>query len=204
MLKKLATVVAAALFAASTAFCKEPCPPCPQVGQTKSVISSELGYGSSGSCALIGKDLVLTCTHVLRGLTLVKIDGEVYQTNLVAMDMLNDWALLRLDRDCPLDPLSVVAGKPKEGEKMWGFGHGPFADGKWGVNRCVWKKGKLYGRFYPGDSGGPLCNSSGRVMGVCTSYMPDNGTCQGHGIGELKQFVEKYRNHDGQGVVVQR
>lgn len=204
MLRSFILVAAALLIAVSPASlsAKEPCPPCPQVGQTSSLI--EHGYGSSGSCSLVGKDLVLTCVHVLRGETRVLIDGKVYKTKIVAMDLLNDWALLRLDRECPLDPLTIASGIPEEGEKLWGFGYGPYSEGRWGVNRVVWKKGLLYGRFYQGDSGGPLCDAEGRVIGVCTSYVPSTGTCNGHGIGQLKSFVDKFRNHQGQGVVVQR
>lgn len=205
MIRKTVLLAAAILIAANPfhADAKETCPPCPQIGRTSSLI--EGGYGSSGSCSLIGKDLVLTCVHVLRGECRVLIDGEVYKTEIVALDLKNDWAILRLDRECPLDPLSVASGMPDEGEKLWGFGYGPFPEGElWGVNRCVWKDGKLYGRFYPGDSGGALCDNEGRIIGVCTSFVPSTGTCNGHGIGQLKSFIDKYKDHAGQGVVVQR
>lgn len=179
---------------------KVPVPPCPQVGI---VVFPFHGMASSGSCSLVAKDVILTCCHVIRGSeATVLIDGQKRTAKLIAMDFKNDWCLMRLDKSLDMSPLKVSPDVPSEGEKLYGFGFGPYSQGRWGCNRLVYRGGKVWGRFHSGDSGGPLCNSDGDVVGVCTSYT-ESGYANGWSVGHVKGFVDKYKGHRGSPVVVE-
>lgn len=174
-------------------------PPCPQVGI---VMFKFHDMQSNGSCSLVSKDVILTCCHVIRGSeAMVAINNELFNAKLMAMDFENDWCLMRLDRPVDLAPLRVSGEMPEEGEKLYGFGFGPFSGGRWGCNRLVYKNGVVHGRFHSGDSGGPLCNSEGDIIGVCTSYT-ETGKAMGWSVGKIKSFVEKYKGHRGEPAVV--
>jgi S1-C subfamily serine protease len=185
----------ASIFGEAAPSSKVVVPPCPQVGV---VMFSFHDMQSSGSCSLVASDVILTCCHVIRGNSAkVVIDNKLMDATLIAMDFENDWCLMRLEKKLDIAPLKVSPDTPEDGEKLYGFGFGPFGNGqRWGCNRLVYKDGKVLGRFHSGDSGGPLCDSQGDIVGVCTSYT-SFGTANGWSVGKIKGFVDKYKGHQG-------
>jgi serine protease Do len=147
--------------------------------------------------------LILTNNHVVgRRPFLVKLhDGQEYEPRLLARDPEVDLALLSIDalQLVPLEPASV---SPRIGEMVFAFGH------PWGQRNAVTsgivsavlsahtRRGKDFpvlrtdAPLAPGNSGGPLVNAQGKMLGVNSMIM---GGDQGIAIpiSVVEAFVEK-------------
>src|SRR5688572_4644090 len=123
--------------------------------------------------------LILTNSHVVGRHTptvVLQDDGE-YEARLVARDPDVDLALLSIEAT-GLTPLKAAAGSPRVGEMVFAFGH------PWGqrntvtrgiVSALVSAQNRRGDRLpvirsdtplAPGNSGGPLVNARGEVVGV--------------------------------------
>jgi S1-C subfamily serine protease len=126
--------------------------------------------------------IVVTAEHTVRVDDQIRIvwpDGRTVPASLVARDPGTDLAVLRVgDTDWPLAEVADSAAL-KVGTLVLAVGHGPRAS--WGVVSAVggawrtWRGGEVE-RFlrvdlvlYPGFSGGPLVDASGKVAGLVTS-----------------------------------
>lgn len=127
--------------------------------------------GTYGSCVVIEPDLVLTVAHAIRNTKLdITIAGNVYEGNLMAIDLYNDRALLRLKNNY-MGPVRKLRKEPlKENEKLKCYGFGT----KYGYHNVEFKNNLFFGDAYFGDSGGPIFDESGEVVGVVCSTSKDD------------------------------
>lgn len=144
------------------------------------VVQVRTGREGGGAGTIWRSDgLVLTSAHVLRRgpLEVALYDGRVFRAQVVARDDARDLAALALDGAAglpaiePADPARIVPG-----QWVMAVGH------PWGVRHAV-SGGVVIGREHdargmdwvlvdvqlrPGNSGGPLVDSTGRLVGVNT------------------------------------
>ncbi len=106
-------------------------------------------------------------------------DGQVWIGEVVARDPAHDLALIRVQPDAPLPFLPLRPQDPELGERLWAIGH-PFASAsggklagvlRWSISEgIVAAVGTWYlqtdAALNPGNSGGPLVDSEGRVVGI--------------------------------------
>lgn len=136
-------------------------------------------YGAGAGIVWDTSGLILTNNHVVGRRTPVIIlqnDGE-YESKLLARDPEVDLALLKIEA-IDLTPLKPVAVSPRVGEMVFAFGH------PWGQRNTV-TRGIVSALTFaqnrrgeqipivrsdvplaPGNSGGPLVNASGEVIGI--------------------------------------
>ena len=126
--------------------------------------------------------IVVTAEHTVRVDEEIRVawaDGRAAPARLVARDPGTDLAVLRLDdADWPIAEVGDSAGLGV-GHLVLAVGHGPRAS--WGVVSAVggawrtWRGGDVDRLLrvdlvlYPGFSGGPLVDASGKVAGLVTS-----------------------------------
>ncbi len=150
--------------------------------------------------------LVITAYHVVdstgtgfrSGIDYVAIDlnENEYPLELVSFDAYLDVALLQAKLDAPVNFLAISADTPRVGTNIVAIGNsrGDFLEGRAGrvsrigvdspevrfANNTV----ELTAALQPGDSGGPVIDGKGEVIGVVSyiSYRPDNLTSQGEFI----------------------
>lgn len=155
---------------------------------------------AAGSCAepdgvgtafLISADgLALTAYHVVEGasnLVAVTADRKRYPLNVVGFDAQNDVALLRVQvpAGTPFFPLAGAAPSVRDPALVIGNGDGRFLRSKTGrllaldtaAEQADFPSGtlKLTAELIPGDSGGPVINARGEVVGV-VSYISVQGS----------------------------
>jgi serine protease Do len=136
-------------------------------------------YGAGAGIVWEASGLILTNNHVVGRHTPVVIlqnDGE-YESRLIARDPDVDLALLSIEAT-GLTPLQPAAVAPRVGEMVFAFGH------PWGQRNTV-TRGIVSARVHahnrrgdklpvirsdaplaPGNSGGPLVNAKGEVVGI--------------------------------------
>ncbi len=141
-------------------------------------------WGAGAGIVWSADGLILTNNHVVgRRSPLVKLhDDHEFESRLLARDPEVDLALLSIDasRLTPLEPASVPA---RVGEMVFAFGH------PWGQRNTVTRGivsalltahtrgGKSFpvlrtdAPLAPGNSGGPLVNTNGELLGVNAMIM---------------------------------
>ena len=136
-------------------------------------------FGAGSGIVWDSNGLILTNNHVVgRHMPIVMLqdDGE-YESRLVARDPDVDLALLSIDAT-DLTPLKPASISPRVGEMVFAFGH------PWGQRNTVTRgivsalvtaqnrRGdklpivRSDAPLAPGNSGGPLVNASGEVVGI--------------------------------------
>src|SRR5512138_649599 len=136
-------------------------------------------FGAGSGIVWDSNGLILTNNHVVgRHLPIVMLqdDGE-YESKLVARDPDVDLALLSIDVS-GLTPLKTASVSPRVGEMVFAFGH------PWGQRNTVTRgivsalvtaqnrRGdklpivRSDASLAPGNSGGPLVNAKGEVVGI--------------------------------------
>jgi len=141
--------------------------------------------GGVGSGFLIGDGYALTAYHVVLGaktLSAQTVDKKRYAVTVVGYDDQADLALLRVNVPAGTPFLPLAAKGPAIGETLLGIGNGggtflSFKTGRLtGLNtdagRADFPPGtmEMTAPFVPGDSGGPVINPRGEVVGV-VSYI---------------------------------
>ncbi len=138
--------------------------------------------------------LVLTAYHVVeqargRNLTASLVDGESYSLEIVSFDAYLDLALLKakvIDKEVPY--LDLETSSPQAGTEVLSIGNsgGNFLAGRLGyitrlnvsASRADFAPNTIEfsSKLAPGDSGGPVINSQGKVIGVVSyiSYIPQD------------------------------
>ena len=136
-------------------------------------------FGAGAGIVWDANGLILTNNHVVgRRLPIVVLQNDQeYESRLLARDPDVDLALLSIDAT-DLTPLKPVSVSPRVGEMVFAFGH------PWGQRNAVTRgivsalvsaqnrRGdklpviRSDAPLAPGNSGGPLVNASGEVVGI--------------------------------------
>ena len=147
---------------------------------------------SAGSCTVIEPSLVLTAAHVV-GQSVATVDcaGEKIRGKVIALNIYRDWALVRLEKPINVKPRSIRKEPCKEGEVVFSIGYGGQG---YGYTRGRFTGGIFRGRAVSGDSGGPICDVAGKLVGVVTGYASD-GELLHVGKG-LLEWVETNKGND--------
>lgn len=147
---------------------------------------------SAGSCTVIDSSLVLTAAHVVaQSVATVDCAGEKIRGKVIALNLYRDWALVRLEKPIDVKPRTIRETKLTEGETVFAIGYGGQG---YGYTRGRFTKGILRGRAVSGDSGGPICDVQGKLVGVITGYASDGELL--HLGDELGAWVAKNRDND--------
>ncbi|WP_225430120.1 S1C family serine protease [Deinococcus detaillensis] len=163
----------------------------PATVQIEQLGPSENGgvQGGLGTGFLISGDgQVMTAYHVVDGAQLIRVktlSGQVYRARVTAFDNAADVALLKIDTRSALPFLPLASREAKIGEGVLAIGNsgGDFLQARVGrLLRLGARAGQadfpqntfeMSAPLAPGDSGGPILNASGEVMGV-VSYVRVN------------------------------
>ncbi len=157
-----------------------------RVGQSTVRVSARRRLGATG---LIWKadGLIVTADHVIQRAEEIVIglpDGRDIAARLIGRDPGTDIAVLKIDVSglTPVEPsgtetrvghLVLALGRPFRESPMATMGIVSATDGAW----RTWRGGRIEGvvrsdvTLYPGFSGGPLIDGSGRVIGMNTSAL---------------------------------
>lgn len=151
-----------------------------------------------GSGVVWAPELVVTNAHVVpRPVTAVRrADGERAEGRVIARDRQGDLALLHVPRlglsaatigaveELRVGSLLVAVGHPfgVRGALTTGIVH---AMGSFGRGTRTWIQGDL--RLFPGNSGGPLADAQGRVVGI--NAMIVGGLALAIPVSEVTRFV---------------
>lgn len=137
------------------------------------------GRRGAGAGVLVGEGLVLTSHHVVargRSFKVTLDDGASYEARVLSRDPETDLALLSIPANG--HPIATISERePRPGELVFAFGHpwGQRAVLTGGVLSAVTaartKNGEIPvlrtdARLAPGNSGGPLLNAAGEVIGI--------------------------------------
>ena len=153
------------------------------------------GSSTYGSGFVVDSDgHILTNAHVIDGstrLTVVLDDGTRLIARVVGTDPMRDIALIKVEpRQRQLTVLPLVR-QTREGEEVVALGY-PLGGGNLtvtkGIVSALVTRGSLAyiqtdAALNPGNSGGPLLNSRGEVVGMNTSVLREDGGDETEGIG---------------------
>jgi S1-C subfamily serine protease len=155
----------------------------PAVGGVDAPLPDSGGTLRTGTGFAITADTwILTNAHVVKGCTIVDIGAFGSSTDILR-DEGNDLALVRLRDVNVLEPMAFADGPTRLGEHVLAFGF-PLQDilapslnvteglvssvaGLGGDSRFI----QMSAAIQPGNSGGPLVDASGRVVGVVTAKL---------------------------------
>lgn len=127
---------------------------------------------------------LVTCAHVIQGADKidVQIDGKTHSANVIAVEPDDDLALLKIDA-AGLATLSLAdSGKVRLGEEVQAIGY-PLSTVLGNgikvtrgivagiVDRETGKRFQIDAAVNPGNSGGPVVNDRGQVLGVASSKL---------------------------------
>jgi S1-C subfamily serine protease len=142
----------------------------------------------------------MTAFHVVEGATNIRvsfIDGTKASASIASTDPKNDIAVLQPERGPETIVPAVLGGGAQVGDVTFAVGHplgfaGSLSSGVIsGLNRSVTVKGdkKLSGLIQfdaavnPGNSGGPLLDRNGQVIGIVTALANPAAQRDGYFIG---------------------
>ncbi|MBQ7110003.1 MAG: trypsin-like peptidase domain-containing protein [Thermoguttaceae bacterium] len=128
----------------------------------------------------VGTRYVLTAAHIFRDgrgqITAQTLDGRIFAASLALASEECDVALLRVDASQDVPALTISASWPRQGETVWRAGFGPnetlqelagVVKGYVKTDRySTYETLKIDGPARQGDSGGPVYNASGEIVGV--------------------------------------
>jgi S1-C subfamily serine protease len=178
-----------------------------QVGPQVVNINTKFGYnaavGAGTGIVIDPNGVVLTNNHVISGATDISAysvgDGRTYGVDVVGYDRTNDVAVLQL-RGAGGLPTANIGGPANVGEPITALGN---TGGQGGTPRAVPGRVVAVGQtvqasdsltgaeetlngliqvdaaIQPGDSGGPIVNSSGQVIGMNTAASDNYKLSQG-------------------------
>jgi len=152
----------------------------------KNYISTESKFKGNGSGFLINTSgYIATNYHVIDGAVEIftEIKGKDYKCKLVAVDKENDLAIIKVvDKNNFITYSTITSNKTETGSEVFVLGF-PYAlsllgneikltDGKVSSQSGFRGESKTYqisAPIQPGNSGGPLFNSDGNVVGIVSS-----------------------------------
>lgn len=174
------------------------------------IIQIATPYSTGTGFYLKAYDLIITNEHVVRGNKSVVIDGKLFSkqiTDILFLDSKYDLAFLAAPVGHDMPDISLCKDDTHvEGDKIIAIGH-PF-DLKYTVTQGIissllHREGDIEyiqhdAALNPGNSGGPLVNSDGNILGINTFIIRD-----GHNLGfslpysYIKNCLEAYLEKRG-------
>lgn len=161
-------------------------------------------YGMNGmgsGLILRSNGLILTNKHLVDRaikLTVKTATGETYEGKVVDFDLRYDLALVKLQSTNLALPTVAIAPKVnvKQGDRVYAIGSPAGKTGTLttGTFLRTTEHGSLQtsaGLLNPGNSGGPLLNTNGDVIGVNKGLLPDK-TGLATPVSAVKALVERY------------
>lgn len=158
-----------------------------------------------GSGIILSPDgLILTNSHVVRGAgsgnwkvrlsDAQELSAKVVHPGAGQGDIFRDLALVRIEGASNLPVAKLAGGQPQEGEEVWAIG-APYARPEVvtkGVLKRLTQDGIILtsAEVHPGNSGGPLLNQQGEVIGINTAVnpqLPDDATTVAISTGLVQQ-----------------
>lgn len=158
---------------------------------TRSVVRVQARQRIAGTGVIWTSDgSIVTADHVVEreeNISVV-VDGTTYEAELKGRDPSTDLAVLKIKTDAPLQPAQVADSKTlKQGNLVFAVGRPWGAEaivsggivsalGKFGMGNgwgAQFRDGLIHSdvTLYPGFSGGPLADASGRVVGINSSVL---------------------------------
>lgn len=190
-----AAAVAAALVASAPGFAARTA--ATPLGAGVVDVTTNLAYQNASAAGtgmvLTASGEVLTNNHVIRGATTIRVidpsSGRTYPATVVGYSVANDVAVLQLQGASHLQTVHVASLGVKVGQRVTAVGNAGGANGKpiaatgrvtavgqsivasdgQGISEQLVSLIQTDAALQPGDSGGPLLNASGRVVGMNTA-----------------------------------
>ncbi|MBI5696621.1 MAG: trypsin-like peptidase domain-containing protein [Nitrospirae bacterium] len=177
----------------------------PEISGLEGIV--EVPQASAGSGFFIGKDgLILTNYHVVDGAEALKVttsERKIYDAELVGADAFADIALIKIKPDFKVVPATLGdSARLKAGQWVLAMGNplGLLFFTSAGIVSGFGPPGPNYIGFFdfiqtdaniePGNSGGPLLDTHGRVVGINNAYMgPGTGIGFAIPINRAKDIV---------------
>ncbi len=182
------------------------------------VVTLGTDRGSGSGSIVSSEGLVLTNNHVVRGVRGGRVSvstssGKRYSGQVIATDPTNDLALVRLNTSdrFPAVPLSS-AENIQVGQRVFAIGS-PFGLSgtlTTGILSRIGRNGDLQtdAALNPGNSGGPLLNSRGELIGVNKAILSTGGGNSGIGFATsavvARDFIQQNRNRSTASTTVER
>lgn len=161
------------------------------------------GEGAGSGIIIDDQGHILTNAHVVEGATsiTVTLNGETTArtATLVAADTSADLAVLRVDDPTGLVPAQLATADPTVGEPVVAIGNALALEGSLSVTEGIvsavdrsisnGSDGSLANLIQTdaaissGNSGGPLVNAAGEVIGINTAVASSSGSVQASNIG---------------------
>ena len=163
--------------------------PAPPVSQTTPEPSERKPVPGGTGFLFSAKDYIITNYHVVKGKQAIKAkftNGDVIEANIISKDVKNDIAILELKTSSSIESRELQFGdssKTRMGEKVFtiGFpasfvlGERPkYTDGVISAVTGIRDDPTVFQitvPIQPGNSGGPLFNQRGEVIGITTSSL---------------------------------
>lgn len=156
----------------------------PKVDSTATAKKSKPETGTGSGFVVSADGYLVTCAHVIQGADKVDVEikGKSYSAAVVAVEADDDLAILKIDAE-GLTPLSLAdSSKVRLGEEVRAIGfplstvlgngikvtRGIVAGV---VDRDEGKRFQIDAAVNPGNSGGPVVNDRGQVLGVASSKL---------------------------------
>jgi serine protease Do len=149
-----------------------------------SVVSLVRGSETAGSGFVVRPRVVVTAAHVAKAVgspLVIRAGATAQPARLVTLQEDDDIAILEVD--APLPPLALASHAPKVGEWIVVLGN-PFGTGRTasvGIVSAVpgtitatpqlSRQIQINASVNPGNSGGPVCNLRGEVIGATTTFV---------------------------------
>jgi serine protease Do len=156
---------------------------------SKAVVSIR-AQGAVGAGAIVdSQGLIITNSHVVQGSRLVRVNtstGNTYSGRVLAVDRRNDLALVQIQTQEKLPSIQLARMSAKVGQRVYAIGN-PFGLDRTltvGTLSRIAPNGDLQtdAALNPGNSGGPLLNSMGELLGINKAILSPSGGSSGIGF----------------------
>ncbi len=163
-------------------------------------------HGVGSGFIIDSKGLIVTNNHVVDGATNVKVtlqDGRTFDAKVIGTDPLTDVAVIKVDTTEPLPAVTFGSSKDiRVGDDVMAVGN-PFGLGGTVTTGIISAKARdIGGNAYDdylqtdaainkGNSGGPLFNDQGQVVGMNTAILSPTGGSVGIGFAVPSDLVQK-------------